>query len=134
MTISFILDLQENIYKNVKKAYIHGCGKWNWTGLLGKNANQMVQYFSVWLRLLISQDVGKMGGRFPSIFIFYTINEAHKQYSLLDKIFNYIFYLGPPGKYLYKNQENLLHIGRLRRPTCSKFWGLEYRYFPGGPK
>ena len=28
---------------------------------------------------------------------FYTINEAHKQYSLLDTIFNYIFYSGPPG-------------------------------------
>ena len=33
--------------------------------------------------------------------IFWTINEAHKQYSLLDTIFNYIFYLGPPGKHLY---------------------------------
>ena len=30
----------------------------------------------------------------------YTIIEAHKQYSLLDTIFNHIFYLGPPGKYL----------------------------------
>ena len=25
--------------------------------------------------------------------ILYTINEAHKQYSILDKLFNYIFYL-----------------------------------------
>ena len=49
------------------------------------------------------------------------INEAHKQYSLLNTIFNYIFYLGPPGKYLQTSQENLLHVGRLRRPTCSGF-------------
>ena len=30
----------------------------------------------------------------------YTINEAHKQYSLLDTIVNYIFDFGPPGKHL----------------------------------
>ena len=73
-------------------------------------------------------------GRFPWIFIFYTINEAHKQYSLLDTIFNYIFYLGPPGKYLYLSPQNLLHVGRRSRPTCSRFSWLFYRYFPGGPK
>ena len=44
----------------------------------------------------------------------YTINEAHKQYSLLDTIFNYIFYLGPPGTYLYLSPQNSLHVGRLR--------------------
>ena len=32
--------------------------------------------------------------------IFHTINETHKQYSLLDAIFNSIFYFGPPGKHL----------------------------------
>ena len=44
--------------------------------------------------------------------MFYTRNEAHKQYSLLDTIFNYIFYLGPPGKYLYLSPQNPLHVGR----------------------
>ena len=38
-------------------------------------------------------------GRFPLTFRFYTINEAHKQYSVLDIIFNYIFDFGPPGKH-----------------------------------
>ena len=49
-------------------------------------------------------------------FIFYTITEAHKQYSLLDAIFNYIFYFGPPGKNLSKNQENLLLTCRPASP------------------
>ena len=60
-------------------------------------------------------------GRCPRIFIFYTIKEAHKQYSLLDTIFNYIFYFGPPGKHLYLSPQNPLHVGRLSRPTCSRF-------------
>ena len=30
------------------------------------------------------------------------LNEAHKQYSLVDTIFNYIFHFGPLGKLLYK--------------------------------
>ena len=47
-------------------------------------------------------------------FKFYSINEAHKEYSLLDTISNYIFYFGPPGKHLQTSQENLLHVGRLR--------------------
>ena len=37
------------------------------------------------------------------------MNEAHKQYSLLDTIFDYIFYFGPPGKYLYLSFQNPLH-------------------------
>ena len=43
----------------------------------------------------------EMGWFFYSLsytFGFYNIKEAHKQDSLLDTIFNYIFYLGPPGK------------------------------------
>ena len=48
-------------------------------------------------------------------------NETQEQHSLLDTIFDYIFYFGPPGTHLYKNQENLLHVGRLRRRTCSGF-------------
>ena len=71
-------------------------------------------------------------GRFPWIFIFYTRNEAHKQYSLLDTIFNYMFYLGPPGKYLCLSPQNLLLVGRQSRPTCNRFSWLVYGYFPGG--
>ena len=45
------------------------------------------------------------GNRFSAAFldkcIFYTIHEAHKQYSLSDTVSNHIFYLGPPGKYMY---------------------------------
>ena len=39
------------------------------------------------------------------------MNEAHKQYSLLDTKFNYIFYIGPPGTYLYLSPQNSLHVG-----------------------
>ena len=49
-------------------------------------------------------------GRFLWKTIFYTINEAHKQYSILDTLFNYIFYFGPPRKHLCKSQENLLRV------------------------
>ena len=74
-------------------------------------------------------------GKCPWIFIFYTINEAHKQYSLLDTIFNYILYLQPLGKYLYfLSPQNPLHVGRRSRPTCSRFFWLFYRYCPGGPR
>ena len=62
------------------------------------------------------------------------MNEAHKQYSLLDTVFNYVVYLGPPITHPEKSQENLLHVGRLRWPTCSGFWGHEHRCFPGGSK
>ena len=38
------------------------------------------------------QDVVRWGfGTFPSIFEFYGMNEADKQYSILDVIFDYIF-------------------------------------------
>ena len=43
----------------------------------------------------------------------FTINEAHKRYSPLYTIFDYIFYFGPPGKHLENSQENLLCFGRL---------------------
>ena len=43
--------------------------------------------------LSLSQDVGKEAlVTCPCIFEFYTVNETHKQYTLLDTIFNYIFY------------------------------------------
>ena len=51
----------------------------------------------------------------------YTIKETHKQDSLLDTIFNHIFYFGPPGKYLYLSPQHLLHVGRRSRPRCSRF-------------
>ena len=73
-------------------------------------------------------------GPFPWKLNSFTRNEAQEQDSLLDTIFDYIFYFGPPGKHLLTSQENLLYVGRLRRPTCSGFLGLKYRYFPGGLK
>ena len=63
--------------------------------------------------------------------LIHTRNRSHKQYSLSDTIFNYMFYFGPPGKHLSKSAENLLHVSRLRRPTCSGFWGFNCRYVPG---
>ena len=39
------------------------------------------------------------------IYILYP-NEAHKQYSLLDTIFDYIFYFGPPGTHFYLSPQN----------------------------
>ena len=44
----------------------------------------------------------------------FTRNEAQEQHSLLDTIFDYIFYFGPPGKYLYLSPQNLLHVGQQR--------------------
>ena len=85
--------------------------------------------------LCLSQDVGEqVFGRFPWKCISGIMNDTHKQYTLLDTIFNYILYLGPPGKHLYKSKENPLHVGRLRRPTCSCFFGLKNRCFLGGPE
>ena len=34
------------------------------------------------------------------IYFLFARNEAQEQHSLLDTIFDYIFYFGPPGKYL----------------------------------
>ena len=42
------------------------------------------------------------------IYIFYYINGPHKQYILLDIIFNYNFHFGLPGKYLYNCSEIIL--------------------------
>ena len=39
-------------------------------------------------------------GTFPWKSNSFTRNEAQEQHSLLDTIFDYIFYFGPPGKYL----------------------------------
>ena len=73
--------------------------------------------------LSLSQDVGKqVFGRCSWIFVLYTINAAHKQYSLLDTIFSYTFYFGPTGKHLYLSHQNPLHVSRRSRPTCSRFF------------
>ena len=54
--------------------------------------------------LCLSQDTGKsVFVTIPSKVTLYTINEAHKQYGLLDTLFEYICYLEPPGKHLSKN-------------------------------
>ena len=57
----------------------------------------------------------KIGFRYMSLKIFelYIMNEAHKQYSLLDTICTcgYIRAFGAPGKYLYVSPLNLLHVG-----------------------
>ena len=50
-------------------------------------------------------------------FKYFIRNEAQDQPSLLDTIFDYIFYFGPPGKYLYLSPENLLHVGRRTSPA-----------------
>ena len=77
--------------------------------------------------LLLSQDVRKfVFDRFPWKPRFYSIHEAHEQYSLLDTILNYIFCFGLQEK-VGKNQANLLYVGRFSRPACNGFRGLEYR-------
>ena len=60
-------------------------------------------------------------GPFPWKYNSFTRNEAQEQHSLLDTIFDYIFYFGPPGKYLYLSPQNPLHVGQRSRPTCSRF-------------
>jgi hypothetical protein len=58
----------------------------------------------------LSQDVRKLlWGRCPWYLIVYNINEAHKQCSLIDAIFNYMFSFGHPGKHLWRRQQNRLH-------------------------
>ena len=54
----------------------------------------------------------------------FTRNEAQEQHSLLDTIFDHIFHCVPPGQHLWRSKENLLYVGRLRRPTCSGFLGI----------
>ena len=49
--------------------------------------------------LLVNLDFFGLGP-FPWKLNPFTRNQAQEQYSLLDTIFDYIFYLGPPGKYL----------------------------------
>ena len=91
----------------------------------------------------LSQEDGKqVFGTFPYIFRFYTIHETLNQYSSLDTTRDHISYFGPPGAgvldlfldlfidIIYKRIKNTYYI----RPTCNGFWGLKYKYFPGGPK
>ena len=54
---------------------------------------------TVWV--LVSEPGFLLGfGPFPWKSNSFTRNEAQEQHSLLDTIFDYIFYFGPPGKYL----------------------------------
>ena len=108
-----------------------GLGK----GLYFRNVSSVIMAPLGNADLSLSQDVRKsVFNRLPWKLRFCTINEAQKQYSLLDTISNYIFYLGPPGKYLYLSLKNPLHVGRRSPPTCSRFSDFLYRYFPGGPR
>ena len=43
---------------------------------------------------------------------YFTRNEAQEQHSLLDTMFDDIFYFEPPGTYLYLSPQNPLHVGR----------------------
>ena len=87
------------------------------TGSANENSTNRY-YTSDWS---LSQDVRKLVfGRFPGTNICYTINGAHKQYSLLVTIFNYICYFGPPGKHLFLSPPKPLHVDRRGRPTCSR--------------
>ena len=70
--------------------------------------------------LLVNLDFSGVGS-FPWRSYFFARNETQEQHSLLDTIFDYIFSFGPPGKYLYLSPQNLLHVGRRSRPTCSRF-------------
>ena len=63
------------------------------------------------------------------IYFSFTRNEAQEQHSLLDTIFDYIFYFGAPGKYLYLSPQNLLHVGQRSWPTGSKLSWLFYNIF-----
>jgi hypothetical protein len=60
-------------------------------------------------------------GSFPMICKFYTRNEAHKQYSLLDAVFTVLFFLLPPGTYLWTSQGNQLSLGRRSKVLFLKY-------------
>ena len=63
-----------------------------------------------------------------------TINEAHKQYSLLDTVFNCIVYLGPPGTYFQKIKETYYMSASFAGRHVVGFGDLSIDLFPGGPK
>ena len=84
----------------------------------------------------VFKDLANYGGK-----LFFTRDEAQEQHSLLDTIFDCIFYFGPTGKkkniyiyiYIYKTAKKTYYMLAVR-PTCSCSWALKYRYFPGGSK
>ena len=61
-------------------------------------------------------------------------NGHHKQYILVDTIFNYRFHFGLPGKCLYLSPQNTPFWRRRSRRQKGVFPGLFYRHFPGSPK
>ena len=63
--------------------------------------------FPVCIRLLPKPGYKEMGFRQISLKIYILFHiETHKQYSLLDTIFDYIFYFGPQGKYFFHVQSD----------------------------
>ena len=97
------------------------------TDSIFKNAAESFFKVSLFSRAVPKGRMFLIGVRsFSDKFEFYTRNHSHKQSSLLDTIFNYIFYFGAPGKYL--------HLSPKTRPTDSRFSRLFYRHVPGGPK
>ena len=59
---------------------------------------------------------------------------VHKQYSLLGTTVKLYFSFWTSRKISINKSRKPTIRGRLRRPTDSRFLGLKYRYFPGGPK
>ena len=58
-----------------------------------------------------------------NIYILY-LDEAPKQYSILETVFDYIFHFGPPGKHQYLSPTNRLSVGRRSRPRIVGFLDL----------
>ena len=61
-------------------------------------------------------------------------NGHHKQYILVDTIFNYRFHFGLPGKCLYLSPQNRPFWRRWSRRQKGVFSALFYRHVPGSPK
>ena len=71
--------------------------------------------------LLASLDFPGLGRFREDLYVGVSV---HKQYSLLDTLFNYMFYFGPPGTYLYLSPQPPLPIGQRSRPTVVGFLDL----------
>ena len=63
-------------------------------------------------------------GGFGRILKLYVGIAVHKQYNLLDTIFNYIFHLETPGKYLCLSPKSRLSFSRRSRPWIVGFLDL----------
>ena len=65
---------------------------------------------------------GMATGRFSWKSRFYTINETHKQCSLLDAIFYYMFCSGPPGKHIFSCTIGQPHENQQLRQPKAYVW------------